>query len=95
MWINWIGRADAVRQPVRHRHHVGHVGRLDHVLVVGIAVAEVKQQLDVGGHMVGEIDQDARRRSLRLGLAARRSSTASLRSSRANTADATSNWIAI
>ena len=40
------------------------------MLVVGIAVAEMKQQLDVGGHVVGEVDQDAREGLLRFVLAA-------------------------
>ena len=48
------------RQPVRQLDHVAHVGRLDHVTVIGIAVAEVEHQLDVGRHMIGERGQDAR-----------------------------------
>ena len=59
MWISSIGRVDARGQPVRELHHVDHVGRLDHVPVAGVAVAEVEQQLDVGRHVIGKIDQNA------------------------------------
>ena len=38
---------DLAADAVGELDHVAHVGRLDHVLVVGIAVAEMEQQIDV------------------------------------------------
>ena len=46
------------RKPVRQFHHVAHVGRLNHMAVAGIAVAEVIHQLDVRRHLIAEIEQD-------------------------------------
>ena len=44
-------------KPIGYIDHVTHVGRLDHMLVVGIAITKVKQQLDISRNMVGKIDQ--------------------------------------
>ena len=58
------------RHPIGELDHVAHVGRLDHVAMVRIAVAEVIEQIDIGRHAVAEIDQDIGERLLHLRLAA-------------------------
>ncbi len=49
---------DLPRHAIGEVDHVAHVGRLDDVAMVRIAVAEVIEQIDVGRHAVAEIDQD-------------------------------------
>ena len=68
--MSWTGRLICRQIAVGEFDHVAHVGRLDHVLVVGIAVAEVEQQIDVRRHPVAEIEQDVAERLLHLFLAA-------------------------
>ena len=45
-------------QQVGDIDHVAHVDRLDHVLMVGVAIAEVEHQFDAAGHVVRELHQD-------------------------------------
>ena len=60
------GSPDLPADPIGEFDHVAHVGRLDHVLVVGVAVAEMEQQIDVRRHPVAEIEQDVAECLLRL-----------------------------
>ena len=57
---------DPAAHAVRELDHVGHIGRLNHVLVAGVAVTEMEQQVDAARHVVAEIDQDVAERFLRL-----------------------------
>lgn len=52
------GPSDHAREVVGENNHIAHVDRLDDVSVVGVAVAEVKQQLDVCRYVIGEPNQN-------------------------------------
>ena len=57
--VNELDRPmDRRAQQVGDVDHVAHVDRLDHVLMVGVAVAEVEHELDPIGHMVRKAAQD-------------------------------------
>ena len=50
---------DVSGKPVGDIDHIAHVGRLDHVLMIGVTVAKMKHELDIGWNAIGRTSSSA------------------------------------
>ena len=63
--VKQLDRAgNTCRHAVGEFHHVAHIGWIDHMLVAGIPVTEMVQQIDTGRHAIAEVDENAAERRL-------------------------------
>src|SRR5512144_539228 len=52
---------DIRAKTVREVDHIAHIGRLNDVPVVGVAVTEMEEQLDTGRHAIGKVGENRRK----------------------------------